>query len=317
MRKSFIKYLLVFTVVAGSAAAIVYAQRGYIFRSGPSAGKEEPGQDEQPDDIGQPTNDNPWNEMEKLVDAYYNEKGVTFRGTVKLIDDNGENEKVLEEHPFEYAVLNDNFYYSLDKIEVVSNNNIALVADNSNRLISVSDKGASTDKKQQLFDIGEFKKLMKERKAEAKVTKLGNEKILTIENIQDPQIQGYRIHYDPATYRISKMLIGIVRFSPLDEGETQNGDEQVPSVKEEKQTDDAVAEEEAEQAVDTYTYYLEIVYREMTPMNAGASDFHPENKFIRKNGGKTELTPAYGKYQLIVNSQEPEEKKIMEDREEQ
>lgn len=309
MQKKGLKYLLVIAALAGGTMIFLYAQKGYFFRQSTPAAASDKVTDDREDDIGTLTDDNPWKEMDKLVTAYYSEQGSSFKGTVKLIDDNGDKEKVIEEHPFEYAVLKDNFYYSLDKIDVVQKKNMVLVADHTNRLVSVSYPAAgSRDEKQKLFDIGEFKKIMKERKAEAKVTQLGDEKILTIENIEDPQIQGYRIYYNPQTYKVSKMLIGMVRLTSLDDGE-ENKTEDAPSDNITGKTDDnsETEEESADPDIETYTYYLEIIYKESTVLGVTEETFHPENKFILINNNKTELTKPYSNYQLIVNSKEPEQ----------
>ena len=303
MQKRFFKYLLILVVLAGGAMIFLYAQNGYIFRKPATVNVEEKN-DEQADDIGTPTDDDPFTEMDKLVAAYYNQQGSSFTGIVKLIDDNGTKEKVIEEHPFEYTVLNEEFYYSLDKMEVVQKKDMLLVVDNANKLISMSSIIHSPGKAKKLFDISEFKKLMVERKADAKVTQLGSEKILTIENIQDPQVQGYRIYYDPQTFLIKKMLIGMLRLTPLEEV-NEDGIEKIPDEKTEKpETDngDVVAESE----IDTYTYYMEVIYNETKTLNIKEEAFNPENKFVRINGKKTELTTQYKNYQLIVNSKELE-----------
>lgn len=310
MRKPLLKYLLILAALAGGTMIFLYAQNGYIFRKPVDAVVEEQ-KEGQADDIGTPTNDDPWTEMDKLVKAYYNEAGSSFKGSVKLIDDNGEAEKVIEEHPFVYTVLNDNFYYSLDKLEVIQKKDIVLVADHANKLVSVSSVEGAQGKKSEFFNIRDFKNLMEEQKATAKVTQLGTEKILTIENIQDPQIQGYRIYYDPQTFRITKMLIGMVRVSPLEDDDTGNGIEEIPGNKDEGKaaaTEEATDESEDEEAVDTYTYYVEISYTEANVLNVTKETFKPESRFISITGNKITLTKAFTGYHLIINSKEPGDK---------
>ncbi len=305
MRKHFLKYLLILVALAGGTMIFLYAQNGYIFRKPADAIVEEP-KEEQTDDIGTLTDDDPWTEMNSLVKAYYNEAGASFKGSVKLIDDNGETEKVMEEYPFTYMTLNDNYYYSLDKIEVIQNRDIVIMVDHTNKIISMSTVSEQQVKKQQLFNIKDFKELMTERKAEAKVTQLGTEKILTIENIQDPQIQGYRIYYNPQTFRIAKILVGMVRVSPLEDDEAENGIEEIPGNKDDGKTEEEAATEESEEAeaVDTYTYYVEINYTEANVLNVTKETFKPESRFITIDGSKITLAKEFSEYQLIVNSKE-------------
>lgn len=311
MQKRYLKYMLIPALLIGGALVFLFAQNGYLFRQpAPAITEKESDKDKQEaDDIGKPTNDDPWKEMDKLVAAYYNKQGASFKGTMKLIDDNGDEEKIIEAHEFEYTVLNSDFFYNIDNIEVVQKKGMVLVADHDNKIISMSTLSVPSPKTQQIFDIGEFKKLMEERKTDAKVTQLGNEKILTIENIQDPQVQGYRIYYDPQTFRISKMLIGILRLSPLVEGDADGIEDMTADTEADKsETGNTTAEEDdPEEVIDTYTYYLEIIYTETGILNVTEETFHPENKFIRTNNEKVELREPYKNYQLIINSKEPEE----------
>jgi hypothetical protein len=138
---------------------------------------------------------------------------------------------------------------------------------------------------------------MEKGKAHALVTRDGDEKILTIDNIGDPDIQGYRIYYSPQTYRIHKMLIGMARLSPLEnESDNENEDE------EEKNKTPATAGNEAE--VTTYYYYLEVLFTQVQPLTLKEKDFNPENKFIKVQNGNITLAPALKEYQLL-NTIEP------------
>ena len=134
---------------------------------------------------------------------------------------------------------------------------------------------------------------MEKGKAHAMVTQVGNEKVLTIDNINDPDIQGYRIYYSPQTYRVSKMLIGMVRLTPLEDEKEEQNNEVKPAEKE--GNDDQI---------DPYYYYLEVLFTQVQPLTLQASDFNPEQKFIRYSQDTLGLTPAYKEYQLL-NTIEP------------
>jgi hypothetical protein len=246
------------------------------------------------------TNDDPWKEMDKIIAANNNSQGVSLSGTIKLIDDNGDKEKVLEEQSFEYSFLGVNIYQKIGSMEFISKPDLLLVADHDNKLIAVSNSGTGEDKANNLFDIKGFKKMMEERKASAKVTESGEQKLLTIENIQDPQIQGYRIYYDPETYKINKILIGMLRLSSLSDDESSI--EEIPGSPDHKVGNN---EEETgstnDNEIEAYTYYLEIIYSEMKILGIKEDSFHPENKFIIKTKNKIELTTAFSKYHLVNN----------------
>lgn len=281
-----------------------YAQQ---FRSGMdkknTADTEEQAIDEE-EYIGLPTGDDPWVEMDKLVSAYYNKQGVAYKGSVKLIDDNGEQEKIIEEHPFEYSFSNSSFHYSLDSMEIISGKDYTVAVDHRSHLVTVSKARNFKERSgsAKLFDIEEFRKLMQAQHARAEVTQTESEKVLTIDSIQHPQIQGYRIYYDPQTHTINKMLIGMIRLSPLVE-EAQFSDEQENTLQNRESVNEQTEEELTgdETEIDGYSYYLEINYKETRLLSK--NDFKPSLKFIAINNKSIKLQPAYSSYQLILMSE--------------
>jgi len=165
--------------------------------------------------------------------------------------------------------------------------NYLVAVDHINRTIAVSPQQA-TEKPNKLFDIQEFKKIMLKQKVNARITQSGEEKILTIDNITDPNIQGYRIYYSPVTYRIHKMLIGMARQNQLEE----NDDDDKPGKKLQGNNDD-------DEGVEEYYYYLQVEYNSVQTLSLNTESFNPENKFIKIHDGKIELMPAFSNYQLV------------------
>ena len=239
--------------------------------------------------VGTPTGDDPWKEISKLVNAYYDNGGIEYKGVIKVIDDNGDREKVIEEQPFEYAILNNDYYYRLAHMEVVNKKNMLVAIDNENKTISIA-RNVVKQNTNKMFDLRAFKKVMEKGKAHALVTQVGNEKVLTIDNINDPDIQGYRIYYSPQTYRVSKMLIGMVRLTPLED--------------EKEEQSEAVEPAASDEQIDPYYYYLEVLFTQVQPLTIQASDFKPEQKFIRYGQDTFGLAPAYKEYKLL-NTIEP------------
>lgn len=232
------------------------------------------------------TGDDPWQEVAQVVSNYYNPGGITYKGKMKLVDDNGEAEKTIEEMDFEYTLLGDEYHFRMGTMEVVRKDDRMLAVDHSSKTVALSrQQGNGTAV--QLFDMAQFRKVMEEKKASAKVSLLNGQKIITIDEINDPSIQGYRIYYDPVTYRIARIEIGMLRLAPLEETEET-------AVKEEEKT---LSEEEEE--IPTYTYYLEVNYTEIKTLALKKKEFSPESKFIRTGSSELELTPAYRDYNLI------------------
>ncbi|HEY0068137.1 MAG TPA: hypothetical protein VGB46_12260 [Flavisolibacter sp.] len=233
------------------------------------------------------TGDDPWKEVKQIVNNYYNPGGIAYKGKMKLIDDNGEAEKVIEEMDFEYTLLGEEYHFRMGTMEVVRKDDRMLAVDHASKTVAVS-RQQGGQAPAQLFDMEQFKKILEEKKASAKVSLLNGQKIVTIDEIQDPSIQGYRIYYDPATYRIARIEIGMLRYSPLEEpeetGEKETGD-QKPS--------------ETEDEIPTYTYYLEVNYTEVKILELKKKEFRPESKFIQAGSTEPELTPTYRDYNLI------------------
>jgi hypothetical protein len=245
-------------------------------------------------DIGEPTGDDPWKEFDNLIKAYYVKSGVLCQGTMKLFDGNGEKDKLLEEKRFEFTRFHDEYVYSLEPFEVVNKKNYTVIVNYDDKQIAVVPKKIQR-KAGDLFSMADFKKIFQEQKANIKVTQLGNEKILTVDSVQDPQIQGYRIYYSPQTYRINKILIGMARLSPLDD-EVNQGDQTKGELPNDADDDDSTG-------IDEYYYYLEINYLVVNPISIQSGTFNPENKFVKIDGKKIELTPEFKEYELL-NSDE-------------
>jgi hypothetical protein len=249
------------------------------------------------DEQERPTNDDPYKEISGLVKAYDLTKGVFYKGSVKLIDGNTEEDKVLEQQKFEYTVLGNEYEYSLDNISSIVKDSFVLFADHGQKSISILPlKGLKNDNKP--FDISGIKKIIDARQANVAVTEIGNEKILTIDSIQGQQIQGYKIYYSPVTYRISKVLIGVHTLSSLETGEQENVAE------EENENTDKEEESEINEEEDGFFYYLEVNYESIQQLSLTQEIFKPENKFIEKVSGAVALKEKYKEYEFI-NRVEP------------
>lgn len=237
--------------------------------------------------IGTPVNDDPWEAIENIVNAYYDPAGISYAGSVKVIDDNGDHEKIVEEQAFNYSLLGNDYHYRLGPMELVNRKNFLLLVDHGNKLVTLAPAAnqAATNK---LFDLRAFKNEMEARKAHAGIRQLGEERILTIDRIGDPDIQGYRIYYSPQTWRVHKMLIGMIRLEPL-ENEAEHAhtlSTELPG---------------SEQEIDTYTYYLEVNFNTIQPLSMKGKEYKPEENILTRREGKAVLTPAYAGYQFINN----------------
>lgn len=236
--------------------------------------------DDKSDDRGTPTGDDPFTELGQLVNTYYKGDQISLKGTVRLIDDNYEEDKLIGEYPFSYQYNAGDFYYSLDSMEFISQQEKLLAVDHRGKSITLSSAGGMKNIPG-LFNIGDFRKLVEAQKASAEVTQSGNLKMLTLENIQDPQIQGYRIYYDPSTYAITKILIGMVRPGPLEETENEKKDN--------------TANEMGD--IYAYSYYMEINYNSREVLGRKTA-FNPLARFIFSQGNAFNLQPAYTTYEL-------------------
>ena len=228
--------------------------------------------------VGTPTNDDPWKEIAKLAEAYYTKGGMVYKGAVKVIDDNSASEKIVEEQPFQYTLLGNDYHYQLGNLEVISKKKFLMAIDHLNKTISYTPQVSSAkSQSRKLFDIAAFKEMMLKGKVNARVTQAGEDKIVTIDSITDAVIQGYRIYYSPRTYRIHKMLVGMVRPEPLEKEEA--------------------IEESAEG--NSYYYYLDVYFNTVESIALKEKAFRPEDEFIAIENNKFVPTPAYKDYQLL------------------
>jgi hypothetical protein len=245
-------------------------------------------------DLGQPTDDDPYDQLSKLLKAYYEKDGISYKGSMKLFDGNGDEDKLLEEKNFEYSYFNNEYSYSLSPIEVVDKKDYSIIVNHDDKVIAVAPK-IGKQQRADLFNLKDFKKILEQQKANVKVTQLGDEKMLTIDSIQDPNIQGYRIYYSPTSYKIRKILIGMLRLNSLDEEPEEDANK--------LQAGDKSVKPEDQEGVDVYYYYLEINYSEIKALSLHEGEFNPEKKFLKTVGKKIELTDAFEGYQFF-NSEE-------------
>jgi hypothetical protein len=241
--------------------------------------------------IGEPTGDDPWMEMQKLVEAYYGgEQLITYHGRMRLIDDNHDKQKLLEELSFEYSSYGEEYYYRMEQLECVKKRDFIMMADHDNRSVSISYVSLAKDKNNGILSMEDLKKMLQERSKEIKITQSGDTKILTVNDIQDPSIQGYQVFYDPVTYQVKKMVLGMIRLNPLDEND------RVALNETEKTSPDKDSEE---MEIEAYAYRLEILYDKIEKTRISEQEFRPEQKFIRFNNNKPELQPAFSDYRLL------------------
>lgn len=268
MKSKLIWMMLVVVLLGAGTIAVarmgVDGKLGTAPQKNPAAPKVDPAEQE----IA--TDDDPWKEITQLVDHYYDAGGISYAGTMRLLDESGDQEKLMEQMAFQYSLMGEAFSYQLGQMECVAQPNLLLMADHESKAITVSNKNQAASQKM-MFDLNAFKKLLQEKSAKLEVTESGPEKIITVDSLQDPSVQGYRIYYNPSNYRITKMEIGMSRYNSLNEGEEREG---------------------------LFNYLLEVNYEKVEALHMNPQDFHPENKFISINQGHIQLAPAYHAYTL-------------------
>jgi hypothetical protein len=209
---------------------------------------------------------------------------VEYKGSVKLFDANGDKEKLLEQKDFEYTYFDNDYSYSFGPLQVVNKKDFVLIVNHDDKIISVSSKAHRKVKSKNILDLSAFKDMLEQQHANARVTKLGNEKVLTIDSIQDADIQAYQIFYSPEDHKIHKMVIGMIRLNSLDGG--NEGQQEIASGSDEG-----------------YSYFMEINYAQARRLLLKDGEFRPETKFVVMEGKKVRLTNEFSKYTLF-NSEE-------------
>src|SRR5690349_8694388 len=88
--------------------------------------------------VGVPTGDEPSRELEKLVNASHPVSGIEYKGTMNVIDDNGDEGKIIERNDFAYTMLDaDNYQYKVGKLEYIKKDRLMLSIDHENKTIAV------------------------------------------------------------------------------------------------------------------------------------------------------------------------------------
>lgn len=282
------KVRVVMAMLTIASLALVFAFGQKVFNPKRIAEPVIAATDETEENIGIPTGDDPFEQVNNLLSVYNGKNGVAYTGQVKLIDDNGDKEKVMEEHVFSCSYFKGNSEYAIDSTIFINAQGRAVVVDLRNKIISLAATPGKVAESQ-LFDITRFKQLLEEKKANASVTQTDKEKLLTIDSIQDPQIQGYRIYYDPVTFNINKIMIGMVRLYSLD-GEESEGSKSAAEAKE---------SESDEEDISTYTYYLEISNIKTRAISLVEGHYDPAMKYLDIKGQMVSLRPAFSHFQLI------------------
>lgn len=205
-------------------------------------------------------------------------KAQSLQGVIRLIDDNGETEKELEKTAFTWLFTSDHFAYTIDSITVIQEPGISLMINHSLKNMYLSSVAPASEN----YTIQSVLKTLQEEHAHVQVSTDGQYKMLTIDSLLRPDIQGYKIFVDPDSYEIRKVLIGMVRLNSLVDA---------PKIS---------ANNADNPGLNTYTYYLEISYTEKKFIDMGA--IPAINNFILWSNRKDfegKLQPAYHDYELI------------------
>lgn len=244
-------------------------------------------------EFGKPTGEDPAAEMERISKWYNPAHTTVFNGFFRLYDEKDARPKLIEEKQFQFSLdSNRNCNYEVGGIEVINNNRYSLTVDNNNKFVFLTKSSPGQGKEAQFFDIAAFEKILKETGAEAEVTKLGEDKILTVKNIKDPTVHGYAIYYSPVDYRIKKIVLVMWQLAPLTDiaSNSRNDNDYAKD-----QLEDARNSKETE--TPGHHYKLEISYSGIdSSMNIKARG---QDKYVHITNNRAELTEEYSGYEFI------------------
>jgi len=240
------------------------------------------------------TGDDPWKELENIYRVFNEGKNVFYSGKITLQDE--DDDKLLEEVPYSCEINGPNYHYTIDSVEMIYSGEIALNVYHREKLM-VLGKGKVQVKNWWTFSsIDSVRKYAMLDSAEVKVMQDGSMKLISVENTGNPDIYAYEMYYDPATYRLSRLVIF---FASLDDFESQDGivSEEKPAI-EKPQNEDAEENEESN-TIYVAAYRMQLIYENFS-VREGLKDFAPENKFISINKKKLTINDEYKDYRVIV-----------------
>lgn len=238
----------------------------------------------------QPLDINPAEEIDRLAKQYYADSRMSYKGSLKLYDENTDSSILMEEKPFYYASDKSGYYYNIGNVEIINQDDQLLYADHEQKLIAVVPH-APDKTSPHYFDMDAFRKLVKDGGVEAKVFQSGEGRMLTVGNIKEEGMKGYAIYYDPKTYRIDKIDFDLWMFNQL-----EYKDDEINNVLQNEQR--TSSEEPADGTATLYSYRMSVVYAEIR-QGVASSVNERQRKFITGQGKHIQLGEEYKEYELI------------------
>jgi hypothetical protein len=249
---------------------------------------------EEPEDSRKITDDDPWQEMEKVFRQFNEGKNISYSGKIRLQEE--DDDKILEEIPYSCEVNEADYHYSIDSVEMIYSHGISINVFHREKLIILGKEKQKIKNWWSFSSIDSVKKYALLDSAEVKVMQDGALKLISVENTGNPDIYAYEIYYDPVTYRLKKLIMFFASLENLlDDGDAISDDTGKDNAQK------SAEEEEPANANGIYfnTYRMELTYDNFSSHEA-EKNFSPESKYIRINKKKVMINEAYKNYRIVV-----------------
>lgn len=213
--------------------------------------------------------------LQKMLDANLpGQQCIELSGEMVLIDATKDEEKIVEQHPFQWWFGNGLTSFLLDSVMVVQDTSYSLQVDHREETIQILPMKKDSAVQ---WSLGQILTSLKDMQAKITLENEGAYKVLTVDSLALPDFQGYRIFVDPRSYEVKKILIGMNRLQPLGSTGFDPQDEEL------------------------YTYFLEIRYNQRKPVSK--TEMPRLEQYVQvspENPGEFVPVPGYQRYTMAA-----------------
>jgi hypothetical protein len=197
-------------------------------------------------------------------------------GEMVLFDVNGDSEKVMERASFVWQYDKTRSYYRIDSVVQVRDGHFFMQVDLTNRVMAISLADSSSNG---AYQISEYLKLLQDLHAEISIRQEEGMTAITIDSLQHPAYQGFKLFVDPTSLEVRKLLLGMNKLSSLDRQASVQNEQDLSEYP-------------------VFTYFLEIRFNPRRRIAAG--DIGSLGSFVSFNADSTKITaqPNYADFDI-------------------
>jgi len=252
-------------------------------------------QNENDDDQRRKTGDDPWTELDQIYKVF-NVPFVQYSGKIRLMND--DETTIIEDADFSCDIRGQDYRYMIDSVELIYKNGVALNIYHNEKLIVAGKEQLPNNIFRVYSNIDSLRKFASQQEATAVVVWDQNYKVIKIENIGSSDVYGYEIFYNPADYKVKKVILSVATPDDYDEGvgaeeindmDTENEENEAPN----NSDTSAIAP-----SIEFNLYKMEISYETFSQV-ISKEEFNPVKKYGSIDQKELLLNDVYSDYRVV------------------